>query len=134
MAKSLYDIAVESNALSMLCEGREKISNEDIKKYYPKGFHVENIDFIEMLSKKSRELQNVAIIHIKEEPKKFAYCGSVVTEQFMRILKRGFEGDLTAFRAQLKRENLYVKLVDIASTDADGMETGNVYTNMEFIK
>lgn len=127
MAKSLYDIAVESNALSEVSNGREKITNEDIKKYYPNGITIDEVDFIEMMSKRNNELQNVAIIHFKEEEKKFFYGGTVVTASLMRILHKGFDGSLTDFNDALKKEGLKAKLTNVRGTEND-------YTAIEFIK
>lgn len=100
---NLSKIAKREVTLSQLMTDRELIDNEDIIKYYPNGITIYAAEEIQISDSR------YYVYLIKEENKKFAASGLILTKIFDKILE-ACGGDVEIFNEELA-QGLSVKLI-----------------------
>lgn len=113
----LHEIAKRANTLSELMNNREKISTEDIKKYYPNGIHINQVDFME------KDNKTVTIATFTEDNTKFFFGGTIITNIFSAVLMN-YEGDIGEINKDLKKEPLHIKIT--SGTNSKGQPLNKV--------
>lgn len=121
MASKLKNLAKKALILSELMEGREKISTEDIIKYYPNGITITAYD-----GPIKTENGETVIYIFKEEKDKFAFGGTIMQSLFNRLVV-SYEGDIGALKADLAKEGLKVKLGETEN------KSGQTMTSVEIV-
>lgn len=101
--KDLRKSAQKAVVLSELMNDKEKISTEDIIKYYPEGITINDCDPIML------DGDEFYVYSIKEKEGVFAFSGFVLTKMFNNMLS-ACEGDLEVLKKCLREEGLKVKL------------------------
>lgn len=109
MAIDIRKIAQQATVMSELMEGREKIETENIIKYYKDGITINAADKVEVSDEtKENGISEFYVYTFKEEPKKFAFSGFILSKIFDEILE-AVEGDFYEFKNALA-DGLKVKL------------------------
>lgn len=121
MVGKLKNLAKKALVLSELMENREKISTEDIIKYYPNGITINAFD-----GPIKTENGETIIYTFKEEKDKFAFGGTIMQSLFNRLIT-SYEGDIGALKADIAKEGLKVKLGETEN------KAGQTMTSVEIV-
>lgn len=118
---NIKQLAKKATTIAEIFGDKEKISTEDIIRYYPNGIHINKIEYISIDNEK-----NFWAYTFKEAPDKFAFAGHILSKIFDCVLEE-CEGDYAktyeefeksgGFYAVLKngktKSGMNVTLVDI---------------------
>lgn len=120
--KKLSQIAKKATTLSELMEGRELIENKDIIKYFEKGVHVTDFDKVV-----KNDGEFFYVYTIAEDPKKFAFSGTVLNKIFSAI-EEEYSDKKGELYAQLRNGELQVRLYEALTKE------GEEYIGVEVIE
>lgn len=126
MANMFAQLAKRATTLSILMEGKEKISTEDIIKKYPEGITINEFDVITTTDAHGVP-QTYPVMCFKEDSTKFLYGGKALNDIATTWLAN-FEGDVEATSNALKAAGgVKIKMV------ADKTKQGRNFTRIEII-
>lgn len=107
---NIKKVAKKAVVLSELMNGREKIETEDIIKYYKDKISINAAECISIPDEKSEDgTSRFYVYTFKEEEKKFAFSGAVLTKVFDGIME-ACKGDVEVFNKELADQVLEVRL------------------------
>ena len=119
---SIKDKAKKSLGGSELIQGREKLDNGLLIATYPNGITIDGIDILTGKDDKTGEDKQFTVYTFKEDPKRYAAGGQILTEMFQELVSE-YE-NLAQFNEALRQEGgLRVKL-----SIKKGKNSGNKYT------
>lgn len=110
MKIDLRKIAKKAVVFSQLMEGREKIETEDIIKYHKDKISIDAAECVQVPDENAENgISRFYVYTFKEENKKFAFSGAVLTKIFDSVLE-ACEGDIEVFNRGFREDPLEVKL------------------------
>lgn len=106
---NIKKIAKKAITFSELMNGRDKIETEDIIRYHKDKITINQAECVQVPDDRSEDGQSRFYIYtFKEEEKKFAFSGAILTKVFDSIME-AVEGDVEDFNKALS-EGLEVRL------------------------
>lgn len=94
------NLARRATTLSMLMEGREKISTAEIIKNYPEGITINGFDMITTMNQEGTP-STYPVMTFKEDDTKFLYGGKALSD-IASLWLANFEGDVETTSNALK--------------------------------
>lgn len=126
MANMFANLARRATTLSVLMEGREKMSVEDVSTTYPDGITITAFDVI-TTPNKNGEPSTYPVILFAEDDTKFIYGGKALNDIVTSWLAN-FEGDVETTSNALKAAGgVKIKLIPSRT------KQGNNFTKVEVI-